>query len=35
MTFVACESEEKDGGWESMKWETNVSNINKKDLCLV
>lgn len=30
-TFVACESEEKDGDWEAMKWETNVSNINKKD----
>ena len=28
-TFVACESEEKDGDWEAMKWETNVSNINK------
>ena len=31
-TFVACESEEKDGGWESMKWETNVSNINKNKI---
>ena len=26
-TFVACESEEKDG-----KWETNVSNINKNKI---
>ena len=31
-TFVACESEEKDGGWEAMKWETNVSNINKNKI---
>ena len=30
-TFVACESEEKDGDWEAMKWETNVSNINKNN----
>ena len=27
-TFVACESEEKDGDWE----ETNVSNINKNKI---
>ena len=31
-TFVACESEEKDGDWEAMKWETNVSNINKNKI---
>lgn len=31
-TFVACESQEKDGDWESMKWETNVSNINKNKI---
>lgn len=31
-TFVACESEEKDGDWEPMKWETNVSNINKNKI---
>ena len=31
-TFVACESEEKDGDWETMKWETNVSNINKNKI---
>lgn len=29
-TFVACES--KDGDWEAMKWETNVSNINKNKI---
>lgn len=31
-TFVACESEGKDGDWEAMKWETNVSNINKNKI---
>lgn len=31
-TFVACESEEKDGDWEAMKWETNVSNNNKNKI---
>ena len=31
-TFVACESEEKDGDWEAMKWETNGSNINKNKI---
>ena len=31
-TFVACESQEKDGDWEAMKWETNVSNINKNKI---
>ena len=31
-TFVACESQEKDGDWETMKWETNVSNINKNKI---
>ena len=31
-TFVAWESEEKDGDWEAMKWETNVSNINKNKI---
>ena len=31
-TFVACESEEIDGDWEAMKWETNVSNINKNKI---
>lgn len=31
-TFVACECEEKDGDWEAMKWETNVSNINKNKI---
>lgn len=31
-TFVACESEVKDGDWEAMKWETNVSNINKNKI---
>ena len=31
-TFIACESEEKDGDWEAMKWETNVSNINKNKI---
>ena len=31
-TFVACESQEKNGDWESMKWETNVSNINKNKI---
>ena len=29
-TFVACEIE--DGDWEAMKWETNVSNINKNKI---
>ena len=24
--------EEKDGDWEAMKWETNVSNINKNKI---
>lgn len=27
--FVACEIESKDGDWEPMKWETQLSNINK------
>ena len=32
-TFVACESEEKDGDWEAMKWwKTNVSNNNKNKI---
>ena len=31
-TFIACESEEKDGDWEAMKWETNASNINKNKI---
>lgn len=31
-TFVACESEGKDGDREAMKWETNVSNINKNKI---
>lgn len=31
-TFVACESEGKDGDWDPMKWETNVSNINKNKI---
>lgn len=31
-TFVACESEDGDGDWEAMKWETNVSNINKNKI---
>lgn len=30
--FVACESRGKDGGWEAMKWEINVSNINKNKI---
>ena len=29
-TYVACEIE--DGDWEAMKWETNVSNINKNKI---
>lgn len=31
-TFVACESEGKDGDWDPMKWEANVSNINKNKI---
>ena len=31
-TFIACESEEKEGDWEAMKWETNASNINKNKI---
>ena len=34
-TFVACESEEKDGDWEAMKWETlNVQIIKVFGLML-